>query len=353
MVSRLVFPFYLLLLALFTFLLSKYPGHNGDMPFYIVCAIQLDRGSMDGAVDEAVVHLKQELPPDEFIEHSGRIKKATTEYFDFYRIKPLYVLLILLFHKIGFSYTHSTVYPSLLFFFLTGITIWRFCIQFLDSGKTFLVSLLSVSILPMNVLARLSTPDAMSCFFLLNALLFIYTDRNRMIWFLLLLLAICTRMDNIIGVLILLLALSRWPNAHFSGRLRFKEFAFYSMVLIIVAIMINLIFTEHILRINDPLSERTTFGYLTNVKWYLVAFSGSFLMTLIILFIFTRSAFGFSWKSEVNYMIYVILGIVFIRFLLYPFYEERFFTPYVIFGMLIIAFQFSSITLIEKVNKYK
>ena len=50
MFSKLGFSVYLLLLSLFTFLLSKYPRHNGDMPFYIVCAIQMEQGSMDGAV---------------------------------------------------------------------------------------------------------------------------------------------------------------------------------------------------------------------------------------------------------------------------------------------------------------
>ncbi len=50
MLSKYGFPIYLLLLSLFTFLLSKYPGHNGDMPFYIVCAIQMEQGTMDGAV---------------------------------------------------------------------------------------------------------------------------------------------------------------------------------------------------------------------------------------------------------------------------------------------------------------
>jgi hypothetical protein len=348
MVSKFAFSFYLLLLSLLTFFLSKFPGHNGDMPFYIVCAIQLDQGSMNGAVDQAVDYLKQELPADEFIEHSARIKKVTTEYFDFYRVKPLYVLWVLLFHKIGFSYTHSTVYPSLLFFFLTGVTLWRFCGQFMDPVKTFLISLLSVCILPMHVLARLSTPDAMSCFFLLNALLFIYTGRNRMIWFCLLVLAVCARLDNIIGGMILLLALLRWPDANFAGKLRLKEFAFYALILMMVAIMINLIFTDHMLRISDPLAERTTIGYLTDVKWYAVTVSGSFLMALLILFIFTRPGHGFSRKIPVNYMIYVIMAIVFTRFLIYPFYEERFFTPYIIFGMLIIAFQYSDMIFIKK-----
>jgi hypothetical protein len=346
MISKFGFSLYLLLLSLFTFILSKSPGHNGDMPFYIVCAIQAEQGSMDGAVEKTLVYLKKELPPDEYLKHAGHIMKATTEYFDFYRIKPLYVLTVLLFHKIGFSFTVATVLPSLLFYFLTGVTIWRFSIQYMDPIKTMLVSIFSI--FPYQMLARLSSPDAMSCFLILNALLFIYTGRNRIIWFGLILLAVCTRLDNIVGVLILLTALLKWPDPTFAGKFRLKEFSFYTMILIVLAIMINLIFTEHFIRINDPLNERMTTGYFNDVQWYLITLAGSFLLTLLILFIFTRPDGRFSWTDKVNYMIYIILAIVFVRFLLYPFYEERFFAPYLIFGMLIISFQYSNRTITEK-----
>src|SRR6516225_9365188 len=104
MISKLVLPVYLLLLSFFTFWLVKNPAYNGDMPFYIVCAIQLEQGSMQGAVDKTVFYLKQGLSHDKYVEHSARIMKSTSDYFDFYRIKPLYIFMVLLFHKIGFSY---------------------------------------------------------------------------------------------------------------------------------------------------------------------------------------------------------------------------------------------------------
>ena len=44
MFSKYGFPIYLLLLSLFTFFLSRHPGHNGDMPFYIACAFKWSRG---------------------------------------------------------------------------------------------------------------------------------------------------------------------------------------------------------------------------------------------------------------------------------------------------------------------
>ncbi len=349
MLSKFGFPIYLLLLSLFTFLLSKHPGHNGDMPFYIVCAIQLDQGSMDGAVNKTIDYLKQELPAEEFVDNSVRVKKVTTEYFDFYRIKPLYILMVLIFHKIGFSFTTATVIPSLIGFFLIGITIWRFSIQYMDPVKTFLVSIVCISIYPSFQLARLSTPDALSCFFLLNALLFMYTGRQKLIWFGLFLLALCTRLDNVIAELILLFALLKWPDSKFANKLRIKDFVLCAMILISVAILINFVFTQHFVHVSGPVNERSTGGFLINAKNYFHVFSGSFLLALLILFIFTRPVHGFSWKYKMNYMIYVILAIVFVRFLLYPFYEERFLTPYIIFGMLIISYHYSETKNIDRV----
>jgi len=347
MFSKFIFPLYLLLLSLLTFLLSKYPGHNGDMPFYIVCAIQLEQGSMAGAVEKAVVYLKQELPADEFIEHSGRITKAPTEYFDFYRVKPLYILMVLLFHKAGFSFTAASVVPSLLCFFLIGITIWRFSIQYMDPAGTFLISIICITFYPTLKLARLSTPDAMSCFFLLNALFLIYTGRPKLIWFSLFLLALCTRLDNIIAELIILFALLKWPDSKFANKLRLREFVLSAMIVITMAVLINFVFTLHFVRIIDPMYERSATGYLANVKGYLHVFSGSFLLALLILFIFTRACRVFTWRDKVNYMIYVILAIVFVRFLIYPFYEERFLIPFIIFGMLIISYHYSETKNIE------
>ena len=351
MFSKFGFPIYLLLLSLFTFWLSKHPLHNGDMPFYIVCSIQLEQGSMDGAVEKAVVYLKKELPANEFIEHAGRIKRVGVEYFDFYRIKPLYTLMVLLFHKIGFSFTAATVVPSLLFYFLIGITIWRFSIQYMDPVKTFLVSVICIIILPSFLMARFSAPDAMSCFFLLNALLFIYTGRQTLIWFCLFLLALCTRLDNIIAELILLFGLLKWPDSKFSGKLSVKEFAIFALILIAVAVLINLVFTQHFVRISDPANERFPAGYLGNVRDYLLSFSGSFLLALLILFIFTRPGHGFNWRDKVNYMMYVILAIVFLRFVLYPFYEDRFLMPFIIFGMLIISYHYSETKNIDRAVK--
>jgi hypothetical protein len=333
------FIVYVLCLSMITFYLSRHPGHNGDMPFYIACAIEMEQGSMDGVVAQTQQVLREELPAAEYKEHADRIGHAYPKFFDFYRVKPFYILLVLVFHKIGFSYVNATVVPSLIAFFLIGLSIWRFAIQRLDRLETFLICMVCILIPPSFILGRLSTPDALSCFILLNGLLLMLSGRNKILWFSLFLLAVCTRMDNVVGEFIFLFALWKWPADGFINKLNTKQFAVLSLILLGAAVLINLSSTRYFLNAWDPFNERSAGHYLLNVGQYLLWIPYTFLMTLFILFIFSGISRGFSWKQELNYLFYVVFAVIFVRFLLYPFYEERYFTPYFLFCLLALAFQ--------------
>jgi hypothetical protein len=335
---RFAFPVYILLLSLLTFILSGYPGHNGDMPFYIACAIEKDQGSMKGVVEQTREILKNELPAGEYIVHEARISQASEVLFEFYRVKPFYILLVLFFHKLGFQYTHATVIPSLIGYFLIGLSIWRFAIQLLDPFKTFLVSLFCMIIYPTLVLARLSTPDAISCFFMLNALLLIYSGRNKNLWFCLFLLAICTRIDNVIAELIFLFALWKWPDSLFPNKLTMKEFIGMTLILVCFALLVNGTATHQFFWFKDPYFTRPAGQYQKDLSNYFFVIPGSFFIYLVLFFIFSGFSRGFNWKQKVNYLFYVVCAVVFVRFLLYPYYEERFFTALLLFSLLTIFF---------------
>src|ERR1700730_5339521 len=102
MFSRNAWLFYILALFLTTFYLSMFPGHNGDMPFYIALIIEKEQGSMEGVVEKTKEVLRQELPSREYQDHADRISSVDQMIFERYRIKPLYVLIVLAFHKLGF-----------------------------------------------------------------------------------------------------------------------------------------------------------------------------------------------------------------------------------------------------------
>ena len=333
------FIFYLLLLSLATVYLSRVSGHNGDMPFYIALIIEKEQGSMQGVVDKTREVLQKELPAGEYQDHAKRIADADPMIFERYRIKPLYVLLAVAFHSLGFSYIQATHAPSILCYFLIGLSIWLIGIRRMDSVKTFLVGMVCMMIYPTLLLARLASPDALSCFILLNAVFLIYSGRNKTLWICLFLLGICTRLDNVVSELIFLFALWKWPVKGFSNKLNTSEFLFLSIGLLGTALLINLMATHHFLWFMDPVFSQTTGQYLNNVYFcFFYVIPGSFFMYLLGLFIFSGLSRGFSWHQELNYIFYVICAAIFIRLLVYPYYEERYFTPYLLFSLLTIAF---------------
>ncbi|HEY4935328.1 MAG TPA: hypothetical protein VII44_02045 [Puia sp.] len=343
MFSRNAFLFYILLLSMATLYLSRFPGHNGDMPFYIALVIEKEQGSMQGVVDQTKEVLQKELTAGEYQDHAERITSIDPMIFERYRIKPFYILLVLAFHKLGFSYIHATLAPSLLCYFLIGLSIWQIVIKRLDPVKTFLVGMACMMIYPTLLLARLSSPDSLSCFILLNAVFLIYYGRNKTLWFCLFLLAICTRLDNVVSELIFLFALWKWPVGNFSNKLSTREFIILSLGLVGMALLVNLTATHHFFWFMDPNFSLPPGQYLNNVSLYFYVIPGSLFMYLLVLFIFSGLSRGFSWKQDVNYIFYMVCVIVFVRFLLYPFYEERYITPYLLFSLLTISFYYEGL----------
>lgn len=345
---RNIFQLYVLILAGFTWVLSVFPGHNGDMPFYIACAIEKDHGSMQGVVAETLTVLRTELPAKEYQDHARRITESDDMLLERYRIKPLYILLILSLHKIGFSWITSTILPSLACFFLIGLSVWQFASKRLRPIHCFLVSIVSVCIFPSLLLARLSTPDAISCFVLLNAFFLIYEGRNKNLWLSLFILAIVVRLDNVITELLLLLALYKWPVAAFANKLSTFVMAKFSAILVGTAVLINAASTHHFfwfLISHFPLPPGQ---YRHDLIQYFFVLPGSFFLYLSVVFILSGFANGYSWKLEANYIYYWVCLVVFIRFLLYPYYEERFFTPVLLFSLLTLSFQFERVKGREK-----
>ncbi|HXB31062.1 MAG TPA: hypothetical protein VNW49_14640 [Puia sp.] len=343
MFSRNALLFYILVLSLTTFYLSRFPGHNGDMPFYIALAIEKDQGSMEGVVDRTKEVLRQELPPAEYQDHADRISNADPLLFERYRIKPLYILLVLAFHKLGFSYIHATLAPSLLCYFLIGLSIWQVAVKRLGPVKTFLAGMTCMLIFPTLLLARLSSPDSLSCFILLNAVFLIYNGRSKILWYSLFMLAICTRLDNVVAELIFLFALWQWPVEGFTNKLDTKKYIILSLGLIAVSLLVNLTAPHQFFWFKDPNFPNPQGQYLKSAGLYFYVIPGSFFMYLFILFIFSGLSRGYNWKQEVNYIFYTVCMVVLVRFLLYPFYEERYMTPYLLFSLLTISFYYADL----------
>lgn len=325
------------LLSMITFLLSKYPGHNGDMPFYIACVIEKQQGSMVGVYQKTDSVLSRELPAREYAEHAQRLSQSDPEILERYRIKPLYIQVVLAIHQLGISYTESTVLPSLFFFFLIGVSIWIFLRQRLTPLNCLLFTLPCCLIYPTLLLARLSSPDAFSCFILLNAFFLIYGQRKKQLWLSLFLLAILIRIDNLVPELIFLVGLWKWPQPDFSNKLTFKQLIGFSGAVVLMALLVNWTFAHDFLWFQDPHFSRSPRQYFDDLALFIYVIPGSFYMTLTLIFILTGFWDGYSWKKPANYVFYLVSAIVWIRFFIYPYYDERYFTPCLLFSLLLLA----------------
>jgi hypothetical protein len=108
-----------------------------------------------------------------------------------------------------------------------------------------------------------------------------------------------------------------------------------------IALLVNLTTTHHFLWFMDPDFSEPRGQYLNNMGLYFYVIPGSFFMYLCVIFIISGLSRGFNWKKEVNYIFYAVCAVVLVRFLLYPFYEERYLTPYLLFSLLTISFSYA------------
>ncbi len=124
----------------------------------------------------------------------------------FYSCKIGYVLFSNLIYKLGVPLTYSTVFSSLISFFLICIILFFIFIKVTNNvilGG--LITAFIATLSPMLNLAKLSSPDALSALFLILVAGFFFLKKHYVLLVLSMLLAISVRPDNIIFCSLLML----------------------------------------------------------------------------------------------------------------------------------------------------
>ncbi|PWT98994.1 MAG: hypothetical protein C5B52_11300 [Bacteroidetes bacterium] len=116
----------------------------------------------------------------------------------YYSIKPLYVEAVDLFYRMGISLPRATVLPSVLSYFLLGCILLLWVSSFLRLPYAVMSCLLFMLSSPFFTAGALSSPDGMSAVFLLAAFYFMLKRPMILPVFIFLLLAVWTRLDNVI-----------------------------------------------------------------------------------------------------------------------------------------------------------
>ncbi len=338
--------FFTLLISLTGFL-GFIPGYNGDMPFYIAAAMNFegktDQESLSGAREIVRTQLNGEK--SKFLVDN--LDRAAPGILDFYRIKPAYIYLIIIFHRLGFSYILATTLPSLISFFLIG------CVVFNWSSKRFkpLIAAITSSIFilmsPVVVLARLSTPDALSNLFIFICFYRIYFGK-RYEWTILLLMAsLLIRMDNLIAVGIILTLMYFWPQKEEKTTVPLLPFILSLLLTGIICIWMNFHYTSDFWWFRKIGYVQSFRIYRHELLLYFFSFSGSLIPVLVLM-----SCFAWLYRSSgiaksILYMMTAIALIIFVRFLFFPSLQDRFMTAIYLCGFLLILDIFN----MEKIEK--
>jgi len=323
-------------LFLLTTALSFVPGHNGDMPYYIAAVFERQGMTESEALSAAKTVISTEMEPAESMSHVYHLNNAEKNILEYYRIKPLYVLSIYLFHQLGFSFIKATLIPSLLSFFFIGFFVFAWAARVFKPLPACLFSMILMLMNPSIILARLSSPDPMSNLLLFICLYRIYFQKKYSWTVVLLFVSLFVRLDNFIALMVLLSLMYFWPEKKAPVKMPLPGFFIGILVTIFICIWVNFYFENNfwwfkwVSYIQSPLA----YGY--QVLVFCLSVSQSFLPPLILMGLLAYFYHKPSLDKKIIAMLGAIACIIFLRFLLFPSFEERFFTAFYLCGFLLV-----------------
>jgi len=339
--------FFFIFITLLTGFLGFLPGYNGDMSFYIATAMNFEGKSDQQAISDTRHLIQTELKGEKSALHLYNLDHSDSNILNYYRIKPFYVLLIIALHSLGISFIVATGIPSLVSFFLIG------CLAFYWSSKKFkpatalFVSSVFMLMSPSLILARLSTPDALSNLFISYCIYRIYFGKGYAWTGLLLMVSLLIRLDNFIAAGILLSLMHFWPvkeEKTFMPSLAYILFLFFTAV---ICVWVNYFFTSSFWWFRDFGYAQSFQSYGYQVLIYCASLSASLLPVLALMA-------GFAWLNRSTVIptrsIWLLAGIAFIiftRFLFFPSLEERFMTAFYL-GILLLVLEFYQNEIVSK-----
>jgi hypothetical protein len=231
--------------------LYKNPAYNFDMLGYMALVIKLDQNKSIKAIHDTTYQIaKETLPADEYkklTETPPFRKKFEVNAEQFkeilpnYLVKPLYLWSCWVFYKCGLPLTTATLLPSLIAYVILGLFLFYWANKYLHLYIAFPAVLLVMLSTVVTSIARLSTPDLLSALFLFTAVYFLLEKRSLGLMIFFFLLAILTRIDNVITCFFIVSFLTfskRWKS------ISIKQYLMISVLFAVTYIAIILPVTE-------------------------------------------------------------------------------------------------------------
>jgi hypothetical protein len=204
----------------------KHPAYNGDIYSYSKIVLSIDHGYTNQTLAIRDSILEKEIPAERFKvltknRDNGKIaSRDINKGVSFAVIKPLYIGVAYAAYKSGMQLTKATVLPSMLAYIAMGILLIFWLLRYLSILPAFIISFVAVKWKIIVKIAAMSSPDALSCFFLFWSLYYLIEQKSFWHFYSILILSVLTRIDNgMFGVFIIILLLFIKDN---SLRISFK-----------------------------------------------------------------------------------------------------------------------------------
>jgi hypothetical protein len=351
--NRLALYLYVIIILLFALFAAKRPLYNWDTLAYMAVALHYDHHSTAFVHDTIYAIAKQQMPSASYNELTdGGLEYRKTmagnalafdQQMPFYTVKPLYTGLVYILYKVGVPLLEATVLPSLIFYVLIGILLMIWIAKYLNFLPGMLVCLLLMMIAPMWEIARCSSPDAVSAFFVLTSLYFLLEKESLVLTFVFLMGAVLSRLDNILPAFLII------SLAALSSKWTYKiSFHAYGLMLLCMALIYFCItwttrsygwnawyYPTFISSLNTSYSFHPTFrwnDYRSLVVSHLVTglfFSYLALFMALASFLFIgKPPFRFRDLTFDQQFIGTIVVAIVIRFVLQPVVADRFYIAY-------------------------
>lgn len=355
-----IFALCILPACLFAF---RRPAYNWDMLAYMAIVLKADHPAWKAEqVHKATYDVAREkIPPKEYgyLIQSDYQEKMLSDpaafhaQLPFYTVKPLYTSLVYFFYKTGISLPLATVLPSILGYFLMGLLLCHWLSNYFKPLVAVGGALLLMYSPMMILVARISTPDAISSFLMLAAFYFIIEKPSVLFIFLFLLLSIFARLDNIITCFIILSFL-------FFSRKWHKQISLtlYTLMIIILIVSYFVVTLVTVKPFGWNILYYSTFTHYFNLSYtFHEAFSLKAYLALLYSHAITTAVFYHftvftflalivalpilhSSHSKVvfgQWFSVLLIFIILIRFILYPNITDRFYISFYLCILVLLA----------------
>ena len=201
-ISYIIFTSALLPACLFSL---KRPLYNWDMLPYMALVLKADHPQPQDFHTLTYSLARHSIPPQQYgylVDSPAHRRQLATDPFYFnrqlplYAVKPLYIALVRCLYISGIPLTVSTVIPSILGFFFTGLLLFHWLQRHMSSTPSIFIAVCIMYLPFLLMAARTSSPDFMSAFFLLLSFYYIFENPSNIWAPASLLLSVLLRVDN-------------------------------------------------------------------------------------------------------------------------------------------------------------